>query len=100
MGFGDAALVLQTCEQRLTGWIALLKEAVKNGLEKQTACQLLSWVGSSLAVHAVRTTLQNRAALETYDAEIRKGWDWLAGTTMPDDKWLLATLPRKMGGLG
>eukprot|EP00975_Prorocentrum_lima_P061135 12817688-Prorocentrum_lima.AAC.1 len=33
-----------------------LKDAVKNGLEKQTACQLLSWVGSSLAVHAVRTT--------------------------------------------
>eukprot|EP00975_Prorocentrum_lima_P000049 13022-Prorocentrum_lima.AAC.1 len=59
MGFGDAALVLQTCEKRLTEWIALLKDAGKHGLEKQIACQLLTWVGSSLAVHAVRTTLQS-----------------------------------------
>eukprot|EP00975_Prorocentrum_lima_P026123 5490435-Prorocentrum_lima.AAC.1 len=53
-----------------------------------------------MSAPAVRTRLQSAAALEAYDAEIRKGWDWLAGTTMPDDKWLLATPPRKMGGLG
>eukprot|EP00975_Prorocentrum_lima_P062803 12887654-Prorocentrum_lima.AAC.1 len=62
MGFGDAALVLTTCQDRLTDWITLLKDAVAEGLEKQTACQLLTWVGSSLAVHAVRTTLQDKAA--------------------------------------
>eukprot|EP00975_Prorocentrum_lima_P065244 12902319-Prorocentrum_lima.AAC.1 len=75
MGFGDAALVLTTCKDRLTDWIALLKDAVAEGLEKQTACQLLTWVGSSLAVHAVRTTLQEKTALDSYDHEIRQGWD-------------------------
>eukprot|EP00975_Prorocentrum_lima_P031471 6606136-Prorocentrum_lima.AAC.1 len=49
-------------------------EVVAEGLEKQTACQLLGWVGSSLAVHAVRTTLQEPGALKRPDSE-RKGWD-------------------------
>eukprot|EP00975_Prorocentrum_lima_P044800 9384725-Prorocentrum_lima.AAC.1 len=57
-------------------WLALLEEAVAERLEKQTACQLLGWVGSSLAVHALRTTLQDPDALKKYDSELRKGWDW------------------------
>eukprot|EP00975_Prorocentrum_lima_P011753 2499182-Prorocentrum_lima.AAC.1 len=63
MGFGDARPVLHTCQTRLREWIILPKDAVKHGLEKQTACQLLTWVGSSLAGHAVRTTLQGKGAL-------------------------------------
>eukprot|EP00975_Prorocentrum_lima_P045869 9594960-Prorocentrum_lima.AAC.1 len=51
MGFGDAALVLDTCKARMTDWLEQLKAAVEAGLDKQTACQLLGWVGSSLAVH-------------------------------------------------
>eukprot|EP00975_Prorocentrum_lima_P037859 7964924-Prorocentrum_lima.AAC.1 len=55
MGFGDAPLVLDTCQQRMQDWLTQLKEAVAAGLDKQTACQLLGWVGSSLAVYTVRT---------------------------------------------
>eukprot|EP00975_Prorocentrum_lima_P066785 12911183-Prorocentrum_lima.AAC.1 len=55
-------------------WLTLLKEACAEGLEKQTACQLLGGVGSSLAVHAVRTTLQDPDALKVYDSDGIGSW--------------------------
>eukprot|EP00975_Prorocentrum_lima_P001058 224343-Prorocentrum_lima.AAC.1 len=60
MGFGDAGLVLDTCKARMTEWLGELQAAVEAGLDTQTACQLLGWVGSSLAVHTVRTSLQDQ----------------------------------------
>eukprot|EP00975_Prorocentrum_lima_P040513 8505944-Prorocentrum_lima.AAC.1 len=59
-------------------WLGELQAAVAAGLDKQTACQLLGWVGSSLAVHTVRTTLQDQLKLDAYDAVVRGGWEWLA----------------------
>eukprot|EP00975_Prorocentrum_lima_P033588 7048767-Prorocentrum_lima.AAC.1 len=75
MGFGDAGLVLDKCKTRMTDWLAQLKSAVDAGLDKQTACQLLGWVGSSLAVHTVRTTLQDQAKLDSYDSVLKEGWE-------------------------
>eukprot|EP00975_Prorocentrum_lima_P056368 11818638-Prorocentrum_lima.AAC.1 len=82
----------------MSEWLAQLKEAVGAGLDKQTACQLLGWVGSSLAVHTVRTTLQDQSKLDSYDSVLQAGWEWLAGANFTGNQWLLATLPKKMGG--
>eukprot|EP00975_Prorocentrum_lima_P071560 12938383-Prorocentrum_lima.AAC.1 len=63
-----------------------LKEAVAVGLDKQIACQLLGWVGSILAVHTVRSTLQERTRLDSYDAVLKAGWEWLAGASMTESQ--------------